>query len=63
MTTKLQEESANLQYLVEERTSQVIQAKQIAEVAQHKAGHANIAKSRFLAAASHNLRQPIHAKG
>ncbi|MBI5625603.1 MAG: HAMP domain-containing protein, partial [Nitrosomonadales bacterium] len=63
MAAKLQEESANLQHLVEERTSQVIQAKQLAEVAQHKAEHANIAKSRFLAAASHDLRQPIHAQG
>ncbi len=63
MTAELQKESTNLQYLVEERTSQVIQAKQLAEVAQHKAEHANIAKSRFLAAASHDLRQPIHAQG
>lgn len=31
--------------------------------AQHRAEEANIAKSRFLAAASHDLRQPIHAQG
>ncbi|WP_051516441.1 hybrid sensor histidine kinase/response regulator [Herbaspirillum sp. RV1423] len=31
--------------------------------AMHKAEQANIAKSRFLAAASHDLRQPIHAQG
>ena len=35
----------------------------IAENAQQEAEHANAAKSRFLAAASHDLRQPIHAQG
>ena len=34
-----------------------------AEAAQLKAEHANTAKSKFLAAASHDLRQPIHAQG
>ena len=29
----------------------------------HLADHANLAKSRFLAAASHDLRQPVHALG
>ena len=37
--------------------------KQIAETAQREAEHANMAKSKFLAAASHDLRQPIHAQG
>lgn len=36
---------------------------EIAEAAQREAEHANTAKSRFLAAASHDLRQPIHAQG
>jgi signal transduction histidine kinase/ActR/RegA family two-component response regulator len=36
---------------------------QIAETAQRAAEHANAAKSMFLAAASHDLRQPIHAQG
>lgn len=36
---------------------------EIAEVAQREAEHANTAKSKFLAAASHDLRQPIHAQG
>jgi signal transduction histidine kinase len=35
----------------------------IAETAQREAEHANAAKSKFLAAASHDLRQPIHAQG
>lgn len=34
-----------------------------AHVAQKESVHANLAKSRFLAAASHDLRQPIHALG
>jgi signal transduction histidine kinase/ActR/RegA family two-component response regulator len=36
---------------------------QMAEAAQHEAELANTAKSMFLAAASHDLRQPIHAQG
>ena len=36
---------------------------EIAEAAQREAEHANTAKSKFLAAASHDLRQPIHAQG
>ncbi|MDB5870355.1 MAG: integral rane sensor hybrid histidine kinase, partial [Polaromonas sp.] len=35
----------------------------IAEAARHEAEEANAAKSKFLAAASHDLRQPIHAQG
>jgi signal transduction histidine kinase len=34
-----------------------------AQAAQLKADEANLAKSKFLAAASHDLRQPIHAQG
>ena len=36
---------------------------EIAEAAQREAEQANAAKSKFLAAASHDLRQPIHAQG
>jgi signal transduction histidine kinase len=34
-----------------------------AQAEHHKAQQANLAKSKFLAAASHDLRQPIHAQG
>ncbi len=49
MATRLQESYATLEHKVEERTRQL-------EIA-------NLAKSRFLAAASHDLRQPLHALG
>lgn len=47
MAARLQESYANLERKVEERT--------------HQLELANLAKSRFLAAASHDLRQPLHA--
>ena len=49
MAAKLQESHAMLERRVEERTQQL--------------EHANQAKSRFLAVASHDLRQPLHALG
>src|SRR5262249_13147316 len=49
MTSQLQESYATLEHRVEERTQQLALA--------------NLAKSRFLAAASHDLRQPLHALG
>jgi signal transduction histidine kinase/FixJ family two-component response regulator len=49
MATRLQESHATLEAKVEERTRQLEDA--------------NLAKSRFLAAASHDLRQPLHAIG
>jgi signal transduction histidine kinase len=49
MASRLQDSYANLERKVEERTHQL-------EVA-------NLAKSRFLAVASHDLRQPMHALG
>jgi len=47
MASQLQESYATLEHKVEERT--------------HQLQLANLAKSRFLAAASHDLRQPLHA--
>jgi signal transduction histidine kinase/CheY-like chemotaxis protein len=49
MAARLQESYATLEHKVEERT--------------HQLELANLAKSRFLAAASHDLRQPLHALG
>lgn len=49
MASQLQQSYATLEQKVEERTRQLEQA--------------NLAKSRFLAAASHDLRQPLHALG
>lgn len=49
MAERLQESYATLERKVEERTQQLEAA--------------NLAKSRFLAAASHDLRQPLHAVG
>jgi signal transduction histidine kinase/ActR/RegA family two-component response regulator len=49
MAARLQESYASLEGKVEERTRQL--------------GAANQAKSRFIAAASHDLRQPLHALG
>ena len=49
MAARLQDSYSNLERKVEERT--------------HQLEIANLAKSRFLAAASHDLRQPLHALG
>jgi len=49
MAEQLQDSYAGLERKVEERT--------------HQLAIANLAKSRFLAAASHDLRQPLHALG
>lgn len=50
----LQRQHDELERLVADRTAELLAAKESAD-------EANAAKSRFLAAASHDLRQPIHA--
>jgi signal transduction histidine kinase len=54
-------ESMRLRYANLELIDQLTAQKNAAEQAREAAEAANIAKSRFLAAASHDLRQPIHA--
>ena len=56
MAASLQASHENLQERITEATHQLIKQKEEAE-------RANIAKSRFMAAASHDLRQPMHALG
>jgi signal transduction histidine kinase len=54
-------ESIQLRFANVELIEQLTIQKDAAEKAREAAEAANIAKSRFLAAASHDLRQPIHA--
>ncbi|HXD41427.1 MAG TPA: ATP-binding protein [Ramlibacter sp.] len=54
MSARLQQSYALLEQKVVERTAEAVSQRQIAEAA-------NAAKTRFLAAASHDLRQPMHA--
>ena len=56
MAEQLQNERVVLQQRVEEATLDMRNSKE-------KAERANLAKSKFLAAASHDLRQPLHALG
>ena len=56
MAEQLQHERAVLQQRVDDATQSIRNSKE-------KAEDANLAKSKFLAAASHDLRQPIHALG
>ena len=56
MAARLQSSYAELEERVRERTHELAQKKD-------EADQANAAKTRFLAAASHDLRQPMHAVG
>ncbi len=53
---RLRHEAEDKNRLLEETLATITQAREAAE-------HANAAKTRFLAAASHDLRQPLHALG
>jgi signal transduction histidine kinase len=55
--------SIDLRFENIELMDQLRKESEIAEAARHEAVEANAAKSKFLAAASHDLRQPIHAQG
>jgi signal transduction histidine kinase len=57
----LQESEASLERKVAERTAELEVSRQQLAQARDIAVDANMAKSRFLATASHDLRQPIHA--
>lgn len=56
MAEQLQQERELLQHRIKEATSELLQKKEEAE-------RLNFDKTRFLAAASHDLRQPMHALG
>ncbi len=56
-------ESVNLRFENLDLIENLNQQKASAEQARHIAEEANVSKSRFLAAASHDLRQPMHALG
>ena len=56
-------ENAELVVRLRDQTERAFEARQMAEEAMREAEDANRAKSVFLAAASHDLRQPLHALG
>ncbi|MDI1259564.1 hybrid sensor histidine kinase/response regulator [Aquabacterium sp.] len=56
-------ENADLVERLREQTGRAFEARQMAEEALRDAEAANRAKSVFLASASHDLRQPLHALG
>jgi signal transduction histidine kinase len=60
---RLQVSSGKLEERVEQRTQELKEALQQLQARTRELGEANQAKSRFIAAASHDLRQPLHALG
>jgi signal transduction histidine kinase len=59
--TALQESEVSLERKVAQRTAELEESRRQLAQARDVAVDANLAKSRFLATASHDLRQPIHA--
>ena len=53
----------SLAVIAARRKREILANKEELIAAKHQAEEANLAKSKFLAAASHDLRQPIHAQG
>lgn len=56
-------ENEGLVQRLRDQTQRALEARQVAEVALAEAEEANRAKTVFLASASHDLRQPLHAMG
>jgi signal transduction histidine kinase/ActR/RegA family two-component response regulator len=56
-------ENEGLVRRLRDQTHRALEARQVAEVALAEAEEANRAKTVFLASASHDLRQPLHAMG
>lgn len=56
-------ENEGLVARLRDQTQRALEARQVAELAQSEAEESNRAKTVFLASASHDLRQPLHAMG
>ncbi|GAC19212.1 ATP-binding response regulator [Paraglaciecola arctica] len=63
LSNQIRQLNTGLQKTVEQRTEQLAHKVQELDKQRHIAEHANSAKSKFLAIASHDLRQPLHALG
>jgi hypothetical protein len=61
LVVELQQRETSLEAQVRERTSELADRNAALTVARNEAEQATAAKSRFLAVASHDLRQPLHA--
>lgn len=59
--SRFSQRTADLQYQRDQLLAELTQGAQALEYARREAEEANLAKSRFLAQASHDLRQPLHA--